>query len=298
MTSHPGVAPGRRLLGVDLGGTRLRVLVERPDGSRLPLFTTAAPASYTELIETIARQVQQAPGDGVDAVGLGIPGTCDGSRAGFVPALPWLDGRDVGADLSARLAAEVTVANDAQLSLLAEARAGVARGVESAVMVTVGTGIGGAMLIGGRLWRGAHGSAGSWAWLAAADAVPESPHGPFEQVASGRAFDALAGDIGAGALVERAREGDVDALETAQRYARRLGRGLAALCSAVDPEVVIMAGGVGAALDVLGPALDDERHRWSSPDGRLTRVIPAELGASAGVVGALEAARLGEEVWA
>lgn len=297
MSGESEVAAGRCLLGVDLGGTRLRLLVERPDGDREPLVTTAAPGSYAELIETIALQARAAP-VAVDAVGLGIPGTCHGSRAGFVPALPWLDGRDVGADLSARLAAEVTVANDAQLSLLAEARTGAARDADSAIMVTVGTGIGGAMMLGGRLWRGAHGSAGSWGWLDAAEAEPDAVHGPFEQVASGSALDALAGDIGGEDVVERARRGERGAQQIVETYARRLGRGLAGLCSALDPEVVVMAGGVVDALDVIGPVMNDERRRWSSPDGRGIRVVPAELGASAGVAGALEAARRGQEVWA
>src|SRR5690606_24097347 len=235
MSGESEVAARRCLLGVDLGGTRLRLLVERPDGDREPLVTTAAPGSYAELIETIALQARAAP-VAVDAVGLGIPGTCHGSRAGFVPALPWLDGRDVGADLSARLAAEVTVANDAQLSLLAEARTGAARDADSAIMVTVGTGIGGAMMLGGRLWRGAHGSAGSWGWLDAAEAEPDAVHGPFEQVASGSALDALAGDIGGEDVVERARRGERGAQQIVETYARRLGRGLAGLCSALDPE--------------------------------------------------------------
>lgn len=156
------------------------------------------------------------------------------------------------------------------------------------MLVAVGTGIGGAVMIGGRIWRGHRGSAGAWGWLPAEGGSDDSRHGQLEQVASGSALSAQAAALdpacAAPELVDRARAGDEAALAELECFARRLGRGLAAIASVVDPEVVLLAGGLSSAMDVLAPALEHAIHSYGSPDGRQVPVRAAELGPEAGVV--------------
>ncbi|MEU7894505.1 ROK family protein [Nonomuraea sp. NPDC049152] len=295
-----------RHVGFDLGGTLLRGLAES-DGVREAVATHEVPRSYDALLDLIAELAGRA-----DAVGIGLPGTSAGGTPVFVPALPWLEGRPLAADLEARLGAPVRLGLDGHLTLLAESVEGAAKGRRSAVLVAVGTGIGGALLVDGRIWRGAHGSAGSWGWLPdgtdpAADGTARggssgpgggsahggssgpggrSAHGGFERAASGSALGGRGPE-----LVAAARAGRVPAELDA--YAVRLARGIAALASTLDPEVVLVGGGMADAMDVLGPMLAVHIERLASPDGRRVPVIAAGLGSSAGVVGALLAARIG-----
>ncbi|MEV4327113.1 ROK family protein [Microbispora rosea] len=275
-------------VGIDVGGTSVRVLAETPDGRGEPVTAPVA-GSYdafltqvTGLCAGIARPA---------GVGVGLPGTSGESRPLFVPALPWLEGRPLRDDLEARLGAPVRLGLDGHLTLLAEAAEGAAKGVRSAVLLAVGTGIGGALLIDGRIWRGVHGSAGSWGWLPANvpdDSVHVSVHGPFEQAASGSSLR------DGPALVAAARAGDERACAALDAYAARLARGVAAVASTIDPEIILIGGGLADAMDVLGPPLQRHVARFASPDGRRVPVRPTALGSRAGVVGALLIARTEE----
>lgn len=271
-------------VGIDVGGTSVRVLAETPDG-RGELVTAPVAGSYDAFLAQVAglcAGIARPAG-----VGIGLPGTSGEGRPVFVPALPWLEGRPLREDLEARLDAPVRLGLDGHLTLLAEAAEGAAKGVRSAVLLAVGTGIGGALLIDGRIWRGVHGSAGSWGWLPAD--VPHKPlHGPFEQAASGSSLH------DGPALVAAARAGDERACAALDAYAARLARGVAAVASTIDPEIILIGGGLADAMDVLGPPLQRHVARFASPDGRRVPVRPAALGSRAGVVGALLIARTEE----
>ncbi|GAB3136313.1 ROK family protein [Microbispora hainanensis] len=271
-------------VGIDVGGTSVRVLAETPDG-RGELVTAPVAGSYDAFLDQVAglcAAIARPAG-----VGIGLPGTSGESRPMFVPALPWLEGRALREDLEARLGAPVRLGLDGHLTLLAEAAEGAAKGVRSAVLLAVGTGIGGALLIDGRIWRGVHGSAGSWGWLPAD--VPNDPlHGPFEQAASGSSLR------DGPALVAAARAGDERARAALDAYAARLARGVAAVASTIDPEIILIGGGLADAMDVLGPPLQRHVARFASPDGRRVPVRPAALGSRAGAVGALLIARTEE----
>jgi predicted NBD/HSP70 family sugar kinase len=216
-----------------------------------------------------------------------------------VPNLPYLDGRPLAADLAGRAgAARVELGNDAQLALLGEAREGAARGCRSAVLVTVGTGIGGAVMAGGRIVRGARGSAGAFGWLPAAGAAATADRGAFELAASGRALDRLAGGgRGARDLVDAARAGEPAARAAVEAYGRVLGTGVAALASILDPEVVLVGGGLSEAMDVLAGPVAAAVAASASPNGRQVPVRAAALGPAAGAVGAVHAARHRQGVW-
>lgn len=284
-------------VGVDVGGSSVRLLAQRGDGARTPVAAVPVPGSYREFLDLVQR-LAGANADGpVAAMGCALPGTVEGDRAGFVPALPWIEGQPVGADLAEALGCPVRLGVDGHLTLLAEAREGAARDHRSAVLVAVGTGIGGAVMTGGRIWRGAHGSAGSWGWLPAAGTRDDHRHGPYERAAAGRALDDLAAPMSAPDLVSAARSGDPAAGAAMRTYADRLSRGLAALASIFDPDVVIVGGGLSSAMDVLEPTLRRGMAEYASPDGRRVPLRPAALGPAAGVIGALRAALDEGEVW-
>lgn len=294
-------SPGRRV-GIDVGGTSIRVVSCGRDGQRTLAPIVETPGSYAQFLSLVADLTAEAAGGGQpERACCGLPGSSMNGTAAFVPALPWLEGRAVGCDLAARLGCPVTLGFDGQLTLLAEAREGAVLGHSSAVLVAVGTGIGGAVMTGGRIWRGHRGTAGSWGWLPATGAVDDPAHGAFEQVASGsalsRAASALDPTWDGPTLVAAARLGEPRAVAALQHYAERLGRGLAAIASIVDPEIVVVGGGVSEAMDVLRPLLDHWLTTLASPNGRHVPITAAALGSLAGVIGALHAASDEGGIW-
>ena len=304
MTHHQGARPGQGLVfvGVDVGGSGVRLVTEASPGGRSAVVGAPTPASYRELVDLIGKLVAETgQGTRPTSTVVGLPGTTSDDRPTWVPALRYLDGRPLAQDLREVLSGPVRLGNDAQMALYGEATEGAARGGRNVVLVTVGTGIGGAVLVEGRILRGAHGSAGSFGWLPAAGAQSTPDHGAFELVASGGAFDREASTVlglpGARALVQAARRGDRAALEVAERYGERLGRGLAAVASVFDPELVLVCGGLSAALDLLGPGIGRAVRANASPHGRSVTVKAGALGPHAGVIGALRAAQRGGEAW-
>lgn len=281
-------------VGIDVGGTWLRLLAEAREGGRGDLVRVPVPASYDELLGAIGTLVAAAAPSPPEVVVCGLPGTARGGRPVFVPALPYLEGTWLARDLSDRLGAPVRLGVDGQLTLLAEAEEGAAIGCSSAVLVAIGTGVGGAIMVEGRIWQGRHGSAGALGWLPAGVAPASPVHGAFEQVASGAALDRLAaarrpGEAGT-ELIGAARRGVADALDAVRRYGRDVGIGIAGIASVLDPELVVLAGGLSTAWDVLAPVIRATVARHASPDGRRVPIVPAALGGTAGAVGALLAA--------
>lgn len=200
-----------RAVGIDIGGTNVRVAVGvTSEPGSATIRRVATPHSYAALLGVVLDMVRELSPDGVhpSAVGVGIPGTTTGQRTEFVPALPFLDGAPIGSDLQDRLHRPVRLANDAHCALLAEHRIGAAVGRSSAVMLVIGTGVGGAMLFNGSLYRGAHGAAGAFGWLPAVSESDER-HGGFEQLVSGRAVERLAEALGTSAprMFDAARAG-------------------------------------------------------------------------------------------
>jgi predicted NBD/HSP70 family sugar kinase len=169
------------------------------------------------------------------------------------------------------------------------------------VLVAAGTGIGGAIMLARKIWRGAQGTAGSLGWLSAFGGKDDADHGPFEQVASGTALSQAARAYRPGwtgeNLVTAARAGDTGAAAVADRFGRHFGRGLAAVASVLDPEMIIIAGGLCDAMDVLSPSIDRAMLECASPNGRHVPVRAAAFGPHAGVVGALLATKLDKEFW-
>jgi predicted NBD/HSP70 family sugar kinase len=285
------------VLGVDVGGTSIRACAVS-GGVRSMVLARPVPTDYGALLDTITEMAGEVGAGRVASAAVALPGATDGSVATWIPALSWLDGRPLAADLARRLSARnVTLANDGHLGLLGEAREGAARGVSDAILVAVGTGIGGAIMLGGRIARGAHGTAGSFGWLPSAGGTPTPDHGGFELAASGRALDRLAGPGHTGHdLVAAARAGDRAARSALDAWADELGVGLGALASVLDPELIVIAGGLVESYGTFADALMAAVRRVGSPNARRVSVVPAALGSQAQVVGALIAATSGG-VW-
>ena len=307
-------------IGVDVGGTKVLAGEVDAEGRVVRTATRRTPGRRVS-VESVEDALTQAVADvaagrEVSGVGLAAAGFVDaaGERVMFAPHLPWA-GEPVRERLSARWGVPVALDNDANCAALAEGELGAARGATSALMVTMGTGIGGALLIDGRLVRGAQGMAGEFGHM---QVVPdgracECGHsGCWEQYSSGNALVRFARKrVGAeptmltelcggepdqltGPMVTAAAEdGDLVARQAFARIGEWLGVGLAGLVAALDPEVVVVGGGVSAAGDrLLEPArsalagrLVGGRHRTVPP------VVAAHLGPAAGLVGAALLAR-------
>ncbi|HLM04804.1 MAG TPA: ROK family glucokinase [Blastococcus sp.] len=310
-------------LGVDIGGTKVAGGVVAPDGTVLATARRATPGtSVRETEDAIAAVVDElAAGQEGDLVGVGVGAAGWFDRTGdtvlFSPHLAWRNAT-LRADLAARLKRPLWVGNDADAAAWAEYRYGAARGADLALMITLGTGIGGGIVWDGRLRRGSHGVAGEWGHMRV---VPDGRlcacgnRGCWEQYASGTALGQTAREVArssraaAARLLERvdgapdrltgehvaqtAADGDPLALELVADVGAWLGQGIADLAAILDPEVVVIGGGVSALGElVLAPARD--RLDRSLPGRGFRpgpRIVVAELGPQAGLIGAADLVR-------
>jgi len=303
----------RQAVGIDIGGTKIAALRISAEGEIRARTLIPTPATdQTAAMPAIEAAAAAVLDDGVAAIGVGIAGLVD-VRSGVLLWAPNLAWRDLGVSehLGARFGLPVTVDNDATAAAWGESRLGASRGSADSLFVGVGTGIGGGIIAGGRLIRGAHGFAGEIGHIIV---EPDGPlcgcgnRGCWEQVASGLAIARAGrravteepgstiarlagGDPGraTGELVtEAARHGDAAAIAILTTVARRLGEGIAGLVNVLDPDVVVVGGGVGEAGDLLlGPLREAYLAAVEGPDDRPdVPIVPAQLENEAGAIGA------------
>ncbi|MBN9217916.1 MAG: ROK family protein [Mesorhizobium sp.] len=284
-----------RVLAIDLGGTNLRAAIFTGDVDALDMLSREpAPASLDAFVARIRALLAEA--GAVEALGIAVPGLVEATVCRWIPNLPFLDGVDLQAlfpDL------RIALGNDAQIALLAEAVEGNARGMSDAILLAIGTGIGSAVLANGRIVAGAHGGACSFGW-ACADIKDhgEERSGWLERVASGRALDALAGQIGLAdgrQLIAAAQAGELAALTLLEVPARQLGTALAGAVALLDPQAVLISGGLAEALDVMRPPLLAALRRQLPSHLRGIEIQSGRFGAGAGLAGAAFAGRAGKE---
>lgn len=302
MTSET-TGPDAPVIGVDLGGTRFRAAVASDGGNVIGarIEPSPAPETLADLRARVGAAVDALAPGGAAAIGVTVPGLVDGTRCRWVPNLPFLDGCDLAAELGAIGGRPVVALNDAHAALLAEVTAGVAAGASSALLLAIGTGIGSAVLAGGRIVLGAQGGACSFGWACADVEDPgDERHGWLERRASGRALDEAAAGLGltdGAALVDAARAGDEAAGAALDRIGRTLGVVIAGAVALLDPSIVVVAGGVAGALDVLGASIRSALDQHLPGHLRGVRVVAGRFGPDAGLVGALAAARRGAHWW-
>lgn len=307
--------------GIDVGGTKIAGGVVDEDGTILEQLRVESPAedpaAIEEAVAGLVRELQSR--HDFDAVGVGAPGyvAADRARVLFAPNVAWVD-VDVKHDLEERIDATVVVENDANSAAWGEFRFGAGIDVDDLMLVTVGTGVGGGLVLDGELYRGAYGVGAEIGHLRV---VPDGilcgcgHHGCFEQYASGSALVREARQIAANGvpaaagLLERAggdidridgpmitdaaRDGDAFAIVRLAELGRWLGEGIASLVTVLDPAVVAIGGGVSEADDLLleplreafGLHLPGREHR------PLAEIRRATLGNAAGIIGAADLAR-------
>jgi glucokinase len=313
--------PARFTIGVDLGGTKLLAGAVSSDlAVHHRALRPAAGLDQAALVESCVQAVEEAraavPGE-VVGVGFGIPCLIDQRTGIAVMAvnLPLHDipFRDV---MTERLGLPVTVDNDANCAALAEVRAGAGAGCTELVMLTIGTGIGGGLILGGELYRGAIGAGAEMGHMVVEIDGPPCQgfcpnRGCLESVASGTALvreaslavaarpdTALGRALEDGRpltgplITELAHDGDPVARGVLALVGRRLGVGIASLVNIFNPEVVVIGGGVvGAGEMLLGPLREEMLARALSPSKELVRVSAAAFGAESGMIGAALLAR-------
>ena len=303
----------RQAVGVDIGGTKIAALRISAEGEIRARTVMPTPATdQTEAMPAIEAAAAAVLEDGVAAIGVGMAGLID-VRSGVLLSAPNLAWRNMGVseDLAARFGLPVTVDNDATAAAWGESRLGASRGSDDSLFVGVGTGIGGGIVAGGRLIRGAHGLAGEighiivepdgplcgcgnrgcWELVASGlaiaragrRAVTEEPGSPIARLAGGDPRRAT-GEL----VTEAARKGDAAAVAILATVGRRLGEGIAGLVNVLDPDVVVVGGGVGEAGDLLlGPLREAYLEAVEGADVRPdVRIAPAQLGNDAGAIGA------------
>jgi glucokinase len=281
-------------LALDLGGTNLRAALATDDGGLRLLLRRAAPTGLAGLREVAAALIGEHR---VSSVGLALPGLVEGTTARWMPNLPWLDGVDLA---TLWPGTSVVTANDAHFALLAEAASGAAASVRHAILLAIGTGIGSAILCDGRVVRGAGGGAVSFGWACAdPQASGDTRAGWLETHAAGPALDRAARDLGladGAALAAAARAGDENAEAAIRHVAQILGAALAGAVALTGAERVIVAGGVSAALDLIGPTAVARLRAHLPPHLRRVTIVPAHHGRDASLAGAALAAQ-GHPIW-
>jgi glucokinase len=310
-------------IGVDVGGTKIAAGVVDEEGRLVAVTRRETSATDPEKIETsIADAVRELRQEhDVTAVGVAAAGFVDAKEGVvlFAPNIAWRD-EPLRADLGPRIGLPIVVENDANAAAWGEFRFGPARDVDDMVLITVGTGLGGGVVVSGRLLRGHVGVAGElghvrmvpdgircgcgnrgcWEQYASGNALQreartvagsESPYGARLRELAGGNPDQLLGRM----VTEAAMEGDAAAVELLADLGRWLGEGMAQIAAVLDPALFVIGGGVVEAGDLLiapaqaalGRNLTARTHRPNIP------VLPAALGNEAGMIGAADLARGG-----
>ncbi|NPA91812.1 MAG: ROK family protein [Chloroflexi bacterium] len=304
-------------VGVDLGGTQIRAGLVRPNGEVLRRVSTATRSeegidAVVDRIEALIRQVLPSPPSRVRGIGVAAPGALDPYRGviRFAPNLVgWVD-VPLGHMLEERLGLPVILGNDANVAALAEHRYGAGQGVRDMIYITVSTGIGGGIIVDGRLLVGHKGYAGEIGHQTVEDGGPRCKCGNvgcLEALASGTAIAREArvaiaagestrlralcdGDIwrvDARMVAQAAREGDAVALRILQRAGHYLGVGIVNLIHLFNPRRIILGGSVMKAGDLItGPMWEVIETRAWSVSREEFDIVPAALGDNVGILGA------------
>ena len=306
-------------IGVDLGGTGIKAGVVNEKGEILSKGSTPTMAErpYQAVIADIATLCKTVAADAnitveeIEAIGVGVPGICD-PKTGIIPKctnLGWFDVPFVS-ELQSYIAKPVIVDNDATVAGFAEYIAGVSAGTHSSVFVTLGTGVGGGIIINGRPYSGAHGVGSEIGHMNIAMGGEECTcgnKGCFERYASATSIirdakravaenpqsaimEKCGGDvekINAKIVIDAAKEGDAVASQVFDGYVNGLAHGLVNLINVIDPEVIVLGGGVSMAgeflLNAVREAMKPLIFFKSMP---YADVKLATLGADAGIIGA------------
>jgi glucokinase len=304
------------VIGLDLGGTKIAAGVVSSTGKLLSSVRVPTPASGVErdlgVLHDVARAAvvaAQVSWQSIRAVGVGVPGAFDPkTETVWAPNLPGWRKVPLGRKLGRALGRPVFVEGDRNVQALAEAWLGAGRGrVRNMIFLTVGTGIGAGLILDGRLVPGTRGVAGAAGWMAiegswrpiyarlgcleargagpavarlAQQKLPASSRSLIRNLATNR-------KITAEVVAEAARRGDRAARRVLEEVGSNLGRGVASIISLLNPELVVMGGGLAGAGELILAPLRRAARQWGQPlSSRQVRIVRSRLGDDAGVLGA------------
>lgn len=307
------------VLAADLGGTNVRVAAVRSDGKILTRESGSTPDSnnFEELVDKFVSLARSAlanagPAEGEPAVfGIALPGAID-TAAGVViqsPNLPEMDQMPFAEKLGSRLGVPVILENDANAAAIGENWLGASRGAMNSICVTLGTGVGGGVIIDGKLLRGADGAAGELGHMSVIYDGEKCGCGSFgciEQYASATAIVRMAKEFAAefgGSMMRISDEltaadvydagvaGDAAALAVFRKMGECLGTSLAGLVNLLNPEIIVIGGGASAGWDLFightRELIDKKAYRRSA---ERVKIVRAALGDDAGIIGAARTA--------
>jgi glucokinase len=287
---------GKRVIGVDVGGTKILAGIVDRDGHAEHRREHPTPtASTAELLQGLEQAVEELVDEDVAAIGFGLPSPIDQRTGRALQAvnIPLGDDIDFRARMSERFGLPVGIENDANAATYAEFHYGAGRDVDSLVLLTLGTGCGGGAVIGGKLFRG-------WAEFGhiviVYDGIPCqgtcTGRGHLEPYVTGVAATKLAQAefgpaVDAHRLVRLANEGEPRAIDILAGIGRHLGAGIGSLVNIFYPQLVVIGGGFAAAGDwILDPAREILRREALAHAGERVPIVRAELGTAAGLIGA------------
>jgi glucokinase len=295
----------QQVIGIDLGGTAIKLGRFTKDGNCLQSLTVDTPRPATpeavlfamvDAIATLTKgNAEIDPDNQTIAIGVGTPGPADAAGRVAKVAINLTGWHDVPlADwLEAKTSKPTIIANDANCAGLGEAWLGAGRNFQNLILLTLGTGVGGAIILDGKLFVGHQGAAGE---LGLITLKPDGPtcnsgnHGSLEEHTSISAIRRRTGKEPA-ELGKLAQNGNPEALTFWQNYGKDLGIGLTSLIYVLTPQAVIIGGGISASFKFFLPAMQAEIEKRVLSTSRVSlQILPAELGNSAGIVGAAKLA--------
>jgi fructokinase len=290
-------------IGVDFGGTKIEAAALDAEGEFRARIRAANPGNYDAAIQTVCELVHGAErqaGGRSSTVGIGVPGSIS-PRTGTMrnANTVWLNGRSFREDVSRALGREVRIANDANCLAVSEVVDGAAAGSAVAFAVIIGTGCGGGLVVNSSLVEGAHGVGGEWGHIPLPWPTPDEVDGPacwcgqrgcLETWVSGsglrRDYAARTGVQRSGEeIIERSRDADLAAQAALESYIHRLGRALAVVCNIVDPDTIVLGGGLSNVRE-LYEKLPLVVRSYVFTDIWEPRIVQARWGDSSGVRGA------------
>lgn len=302
------------IFGVDLGGTTVKMGYFDTEGNVKDKWEipTRKENNGSRILPDIAESIKKKMAeqgmekDDVIGVGIGVPGPVDASGVIYKAANLGWDVFSVKEELAVLLGGiPVEAGNDANVAALGEMWQGGGRGYKNLVAVTLGTGVGGGIIVEGKILTGATGAGGEIGHIHIVDDEPETcgcgNHGCLEQYASATGIARLArrrlaaddkesvlrsGEISAKTVFDAVKAGDALAKEVAEEFGRYLGKGLAAVACVVNPEIFVIGGGVSKAGEVLFDYIVDEYKKYVFRGSREAKFALATLGNDAGIYGA------------
>ncbi len=290
-------------IGVDFGGTKIEAAALDEQGEYVARVRKPNPGDYDDAIETVCdlvTEVEKQAGVGRLRVGLGMPGSIS-PKTGLVRNgnTTWLNGKPFDKDLKTALGRDIRVTNDANCFALSEATDGAGSGAKVVFGVIIGTGCGGGVVVDGNIVKGTNVVAGEWGhlplpwpsveengahrcWCGRLDCAETWLSGP----AFALDYQKHGGqNLAAAAIMERVRNGDANAIAAFDRYVDRFGRALAVIGDVLDPDVIVLGGGMSNT-DELYDRVSPVFARYIFSDVLNTKVVKAVHGDSSGVRGA------------